>query len=399
MSKKMIVIFLIIICLSGCQSNKNIAEEEKAIPIKVKEIKLEEKNEILSYIGIIQSEQVKKYSFKSGGKIEDINVIVGQYVEKGYELISLDKTDLEYQTKAAKNQMDAAYAGYEKALNGAQDEDIKTAELNVKKAQSAYEFSLKNHEDMKELFEEGAVSESQLKEAELNYEVVQNELEQAKEQYDKAVSGSRNEDIEIAKSQYNAAKNAYDAQKELLDNATIFSDVNGYIVDILYEEGEMIGAGYPAIVVQSEMQVVNVGISQKDIEKITEGTKAIIKLNNNEYEGIVNNISQIPDLDSRTYSVEIVLKDTEDKLYIGSTAKVQFVLGKQKGIWIEIPYILSDGQDYVYICEDDRATRKNITLGSIYEDKVYVKGLKESELLIIKGTENLKEGYKVIITN
>lgn len=373
-------------------------KEEKAIPVKVKQIKIEENNELLSYIGIVNSEQIKKYSFKSGGKVDNINGVVGQYVEKGYELIRLDKTDLELQAEAAKNQMDAAYAQYEKALNGAQNEDIRTAELNVEKAQAAYDFASKTYNDMKTLFEQEAISESQLQESELKYKVAQGELEQAQEQYDKALSGTRSEDINAAKAEYEAAKTGYDAKIELLENAVLTSDVDGYVVDILYEEGEIIGAGYPVIIVRSEVQVVNIGVSQKDVEIIKEGLQSIVVINDKEYKGIVSNINQTPDMATKTFDVEITLEDTDDKIYMGSTAEVEIITGTRKGVWIDIPYIQSDDQNYVYICKNDRAVRKNVTLGSIFEDKVYVDGLEEGDLLIIKGIKNLRDGYKVVIT-
>lgn len=397
-TKFIILIFILTIFLSGCQSNKDVSKEEKSIPVKVKQLSLEENDELISYIGIVNSEQVKKYSFKSGGKIEDINVAVGQYVEKDAELASLDKKDLELQVQAAKNQMDAAYAQYEKALNGAQDEDVRTAELNVEKASAAYDFAFKNYEDMKKLFEEEAISETVLQEANLNFKIAQSELEQSKEQYEKALAGSRDEDVSAARANYQAAKTGYDAQNSLLESAVLISDVDGYIVDVLFEKGEIIGAGYPVVVVRSEMQVVNVGISQKDIVKISEGTYAIVKINDNEYKGEISSINQTPDIQSRTYNVEITLEEIGDKIYMGSTAKVDFVTGISRGIWIDIPYILNDGQDYVFVCEDNRAVRKNIILGSIYEDKVKVEGLEKENLLIIKGVKNLKEGYKVIVT-
>ncbi len=368
------------------------------MPVKVKEIEIEQNNELLSYIGIVNSDLTKKYSFKSAGKIDNIYVASGQYVEKENELISIDKTDLQLQANAAKSQMDAAYAQYEKALNGALDEDIRTAELNVEKAQASYDFASKTYNDMKTLFEQGAVSESKLKESELSFKVAESELEQVKEQYEKSISGTRNEDIDSSKAEYEAAKIVYDTQIELVENAVIKSDVNGYIVDILYEKGEIISAGYPVIVVRSEVQVVNIGVSQKDVKNIEEGLESIVEINNEKYKGIVSSIDQTPDATTKTFNVEIALEEYDDKIYMGSTARVKIIIGIREGIWVDIPYILSDDQNYVYICKNDRAIRKNVTLGSIFEDKVYVDGLAEGDLLIIKGIKNLKDGYKVVIT-
>lgn len=62
---------------------------------------------------------------------------------------------------------------------------------------------------------------------------------------------------------------------------------------------------------------------------------------------------------------------------------------------IPISSILNDGEDYVYVVENGRAVRKNITLGDAHEDKVSVEGLKAGDKLVIEGMKEIKAGYRV----
>jgi multidrug efflux pump subunit AcrA (membrane-fusion protein) len=392
--KKILFLLAIILILSGCSKGKSAVSNHVAL-VETVALKLENTDTYLKYVGIINSDSLKKYSLKSSGILKTIYVQPGQSVDKGDILLELDKSDLKIQTDAAKNQADAAYSQYEKALSGAQDEDISAAKIDVEKAQASYDYALLTFNDAKILFEEGAVSESSFKEAELGLNIAQKELDQSKEVLSKTLAGTRSEDIASAKSQYEMSYNNYEAALKLYEEATLVCDVRGYVADILYKEGELLPAGYPAILVQSENQVATVGLTQEDTEKVSIGTLAKITLNNEVYSGKVTNINQTPDESTMTFTAEITIY-TDKKFYIGSIADVQLITGNTLGMYIEIPYILNDGENYVYILEEGKSIRKNIEVLEIVDDKALVKGLSDNDELIIKGADNIKDGSPVM---
>jgi multidrug efflux pump subunit AcrA (membrane-fusion protein) len=392
--RKFLFLLALILILSGCSNGKSAVSNHAAL-VETVDLKLENTDTYLKYVGIINSDSIKKYSLKSSGMLKTIYVLPGQSVDEGDILIELDKSDLKIQTDAAKNQADAAYSQYEKALSGAQDEDISAARIDVEKAQAAYDFALLTFNDAKILFEEGAVSESSFKEAELGLNIAQKELDQSKEVLNKTLSGTRSEDIASAKSQYEMAYNNYEAALKLYEESTLVSDVKGYVADILYKEGELLPAGYPAILVQSANQVATVGLTQQDAEKVSVGTLAKVTVNNEVYSGKVTNMDQTPDESTMTFTAEISI-DTDKKFYIGSIADVQLITGKTQGIHLEIPYILNDGENYVYILEEGKSIRKNIEVLEIVDDKALVKGLSDNDQLIINGADNIKDGSPVM---
>ncbi|MDW5299219.1 MAG: HlyD family efflux transporter periplasmic adaptor subunit [Sedimentibacter sp.] len=394
--KKILPLLIMTLFITSC-STENAAVFQNSILVETKTVFSENTDSVLSYMGVVKSDSLKKYSFKSGGKLKSVQVSVGQAVNEGDILLELDKSDMQYQVDAAKNQADAAYSQYEKALTGAQDEDINAAKLNVEKAQAAYDYAQKLYEDIKTLFDEGAVSESSFKEAELSLNIAEKELEQAQELLKKANAGTRKEDIASAKSQYGLAQTNYDAIKKLFNDATLICDTKGYVADILYEAGEIVPQGYPAILVQSENQVISIGATQEDVEKLSLGMTALITINNENYNGKIVDISQTPDDTSRTFNVDIFISDTDKKFYIGSIGQVELIIGQGTGIYIEIPYILNDGVNYVYIVEENKAVRKNIDIVKIEDDKALVNGLSDNDQLIVNGTKNIKDGFLVEI--
>lgn len=392
--KKILSLLIMTLFITSC-STENAAVFQNSILVETKTVISENTDSVLSYMGVVKSDSLKKYSFKSGGKLKSVQVNVGQAVNEGDILLELDKSDIQFQVDAAKNQADAACSQYEKALTGAQDEDINAAKLNVEKAQAAYDYAQKIYIDIKTLLDEGAVSESSFKEAELSLNIAEKELKQTQELLNKAEAGTRKEDIASAKSQYELAQTNYDAIKKLFNDATLICDTKGYVADILYETGEIVPQGYPAILIQSENQVISIGATQEDVEKLSIGMTALITINNENYNGKIVDISQTPDETSRTFNVDIFISDRDKKFYIGSIGQVKLIIGQTRGIYIEIPYILNDGADYVYIVEENKAVRKNIDIVEIVDDKALVKGLSDNNQLIVNGAKNIKDGFLV----
>lgn len=402
LKKVFIVIFALSLTMTACSSNsQNSDNVEHVRSVKTTEVKKESYPVKISYIGTVTSKDIKKYSFKSSAKIASVNVVSGTAVKKGDVLVNLDTNDLKFSVNAAKAQMESAEAQYKKALNGALQEDIKTLELNVKQAQDAYDFAADLYDTNVKLFDKGGISQFQLDQSKLQMDNAKDTLNQGQEALKKVQSGSRPEDITSAKSQYEGAKTNYQANLSLLEDAVLKSDVDGYIIEVLYKEGEMVPAGYPVVVVRSEIQTITIGMSQKDVKQIHIGDSADVSIDGNSISGVISDINQIPDEKTLTYKVEVDLqeKSSDKKIYIGSIAKVNFTTHELEGVWVDIPIIMNDGQDYVYVIENDRVIKRIVQLGDIHEDKVSVLGLEPGSQLVIEGSSNIKEGYKVAVVN
>ena len=400
--KKILVTCLVLlnfITLSGCSDSADSKADTKTYPVKIVELQDKSYPISLEYEGLTGGSEVRKLSFKSSAKVSKIYVSKGQYVKKGDSLVDLDKTDLNFEMEGAKSQMDGASAQYDKAVNGAEAEDRNKAEIAVKNAEDNYKYCKDLYDKNVTLFEMHAVTQQQINDIKIKLDGSESELNSAKETLNQLKNGTREEDKQAALAQLNAAKANYDSKVNLVQDASLTADVDGYVVDILCKEGEMQSAGYPVVLIRSESQVVTVGLSDNDVKKIQLGTKAQVKIDDVTTDGEVMNIVQMADSKSGTYSAEIKLLNPIDnsKFYIGQSTKVYVNEGEKNGIWIPISTILNDGQDYVYVVEDGRAVKKNITLGQTNENQVCVEGLKSGDNLINDGMKNIKAGYQVSV--
>jgi RND family efflux transporter MFP subunit len=204
---------------------------------------------------------------------------------------------------------------------------------------------------------------------------------------------------DISKASAEQARVDYKIRKRMLADCTLRADVDGFVVDVLNKTGELVAPGYPVILLRTEQQLINVGVTQRDAKKLTVGTPAAVHVDGVAGRGKVINISQLPDTRSRTYNVEIELTDKlrEQDFYIGSIARVSFQIGESDGIWIPIQAVMTDGVTYVYTVEKSRAVRKNLDLGGTSGNFVEVTGIDEGTKVIVEGMKNLKEGYQVAI--
>lgn len=345
--------------LAACSMAEEVVVEERVKAVEAREVKESENPVTLSYIGTIDSKDTIKYGFKSGGKLGKVFVEKGDKVNKGDKLAQLDMQDLNFQLSAAKSTLD-------------------TAKLNIKKAEDALNYDKDLFNKMNDLYSEGSISKDK-------YDQVKLKLDTSKTSY------------EQAKSQYEAAQVDYNFKLSLIEDATIYANQDGTIVDTQYEKGELVPQGYPVVITRSVGQIVNVGIAQKDLNKIQVGTEATIDVDGEKAKGKVTNIAEAPDAATRTYNAEVTVEGKSFRL--GSISKIEFSIGEEKGIWVPISVIMANGEDYVYIVKEDRAFKRVVELGKIHEDTVMIKGINPGELIVVSGMKSLNDGSKVNIAD
>ncbi|MFZ5988788.1 MAG: efflux RND transporter periplasmic adaptor subunit, partial [Bacillota bacterium] len=380
-------IILFATVLSACNNKaKEVDTIESVKPVKTITVVEKQNPVFLEYTGIVFSEEVRKLSFKSPGKIKSIPVKKGQKVQKGEVLAYLDTTDLEFALKASKAQMESAQEQYNKVLNGAEPEDINNAQINVKKAQEAFDFAKSNYDKAKVLFDNAGITENDLNKVQLEMNIRKLELDQAKEVLKKLKKGASDEDKKTLLYKLEQAKVDYQQKQSMVDAAVIKSDIDGFVAEILLKESEFCSAGYPVVVVRNNNQVVRTGVSLKDKHRLKIGMKAQVSFDNMQKEGVVSQIDDIPDELSRTYTAEITLTGSEYS--IGSIANVKFILDNRVETWIPISSILTRGEDFVFVVNGDTVEKRKVEIIDAKGSEIMVNGLKAGEAIVIEGMKN-----------
>lgn len=343
--------------LMGCQPVM-LSTEEKIKPVEVIALTSETRQTAIQYYGYVLPEYVKKYAFATGGVLESVPFQPGDSVKSGDLLakITPDKLNIAVSTAA---------------------EQEAQAKLQVQKAQTALDFLENAVADTKGLVALNVATQQQLDEVALKRDLAK-------------------KDLELAQGQLAQAKLQGKYQKQNRDDATMYSEIDGVVAQVLNKPGELVAPGYPVVIVKSLSNIVSVGMTAEDLRELAIGDKAIAQSGDVKWTATVIEISVLPDEKTRTYEVKYALSGTDQPL-IGELVAIEISGDQQEGIWLPINAILNDGLDYVYVVEEGRAIRKNIELLARVEDEVSVKGLAAGDQLVVKGSSSLSHGYKVQI--
>ena len=393
-SSNLLLIAFLSFTIIGCSKDTE-AVVDVTKPVKTMAVHTEERIVELSYIGIVEAEDIKKLSFGTGGLVEKIYVKRHDTIRPGQLLATVSTKDLQFAVREAKAQVDLANAQYRLALQGAANEDVNQALLAIQKAEDAYEYTLTQLERMRSLYEQGAIPKVELEKMEFEFNLRSTEKAQAEAQLKKVENAIRIEEKEALLAQLERAQVDYEYKSSMLKDAEIRSQSGGYVLDIVAKEGERVGAGHPVILIQNTNQVVTVGVTNRDLQKIKPGLDVSVNANGVHTSGKVISIAANPDPTTRTYAVKVQLQQEQDAYAIGTVVQVKFAIGKEKGIWIPISSIMAEASDYVYTVDRDIAYKTDVVLGAVMGNEIKVEGLEDGALLVIEGAKRLSHQEQV----
>lgn len=328
------------VMLAGC-SPENAADHPKKI-VETVPVTIAEYEEGPEYLGIVMAKETKNYAFLGGGKLETLYVKEGDSVQKGDPLAKLDTSSLEL--------------------------DIDTARANVNSLKSALDTAKSLLDASGVLYASGDISAMAWK--------------QQNSEYD-ALDGN-----------YKTAVNSLEQAEKDLKDSTLYADSDGYVMEIPFHEGEIIGAGYPAVVMKSDQKVVTIGVSADDISKVSKDSKVLI---GGTIEAGIDKIGQYPDEKIRAYPVDVVFDS--DTYVIGDMVSVKIVTEKREGTFVPIQGVINiDGLDYVYVVnQDGLLSRRQVIRHSFIQDMVRIEGLEPGTLVVSEGVKNVKENDQIVL--
>lgn len=362
MRKKLISLTLMSVLsftvLIGCgektPDSEELSEQEKVIkpveekpqdyvPVSVEKLKPRDISETTNFSGKIVPNQEVSLVPKMPGKVDSLNVEIGDMVDSGQTIFTLDDSDIRKQVNQAKQALSSA----------------------------------------------------------------QSSLDQAKEQKRQAESvpgappGASGVSLAGVQGQVEQAQMAYDQAKDALEDVKITSPVEGVVSEININEGGIATNAQASVVILdiSEM-FVEIDVPEKIVSQISEGQDASVDISavNKISEGVIQNISPAPDQRTKLYKSKILINDAPEEIKVGMFVKVSFAINsKEKIIAVKSDSIIEDGEkNYVFIAEKGKALKKLVELGiDSGEYTEIVKGLKKDQEVIVKGQDYVDDGTKL----
>jgi HlyD family secretion protein len=198
--------------------------------------------------GEVEATQIKVAS-KLVGRIDSLPVHKGDPIKKGQLLFTIKSPEIEAKLAQAQAALRGAEAQNNKALTGAQIEDIQAAYNTYLKAQASFELAQKTFERINNLYMEGVMPAQKRDEAETQLKASRETANAAKAMWEKAKKGTRIEDKDAARSLVERAEGVINEVKSYISETSIFAPSDGEIANIIAENGELVSAGYPVVTI------------------------------------------------------------------------------------------------------------------------------------------------------
>ena len=191
--------------------------------------------------------EVSEYrvSSKVPGRVLELRVKEGDYVNVGDTLAIIDAPDVRAKLAQAESAESAASAMDQMANNGARREQINGAYALLQQAKAGLEIAQKSYNRVQRLYDEGVMSAQKRDEAFANYKAIEAQVKAAQSQYDMAVNGARREEKMAAAAQVNRAKGAVQEVNSYISETMQTAQKAGEVSDVYPKEGELIGTGSP----------------------------------------------------------------------------------------------------------------------------------------------------------
>ena len=191
--------------------------------------------------------EVSEYrvSSKVPGRVLELRVKEGDYVNVGDTLAIIDAPDVKAKLAQAESAESAASAMDQMANNGARREQINGAYALLQQAKAGLEIAQKSYNRVQRLYDEGVMSAQKRDEAFANYKAIEAQVKAAQSQYDMAVNGARREEKMAAAAQVNRAKGAVQEVNSYITETMQTAQKAGEVSDVYPKEGELIGTGSP----------------------------------------------------------------------------------------------------------------------------------------------------------
>ncbi len=191
--------------------------------------------------------EVSEYrvSSKVPGRILEIRVKEGDYVNVGDTLAILDAPEVRAKMTQAQSAENVAAAMDEMANNGARQEQVRGAFAVLQQAKAGLEIAQKSYNRVQRLYDEGVMTAQKRDEAFANYKALEAQVKAAQSQYDMARNGARSEEKKAAAAQVNRAKGAVAEVNSYIHETMQIAQMAGEVSDVYPKVGELVGTGSP----------------------------------------------------------------------------------------------------------------------------------------------------------
>ncbi|MCH5228995.1 MAG: efflux RND transporter periplasmic adaptor subunit [Muribaculaceae bacterium] len=331
----------------SCSGEKENNEVEKKPTVKIERVESRDVEQINVYTATVEPELINNISSSTPNRIKEIFVDEGFNVSKGQTVAILD------------------------------DINITSYELQVANAKASLDNIRQDYERAVKLLEIGGGTQQSVDQMKLQLTNAENSLASAER-----------------------------TLRNVKENTILVSPISGVVTARNYDPGDMTGALPIVTVAQVNPVKIIINIPESELSKVSKGMPATITFDtygDEVFDGHVTMVSPTVDTNSRTFSVEIGLQNSEGKILPGMFGRVRLELGRANHVVVPDRAIVKQpgsANQYVYVFHNGKVSYNKVEigqrLGNAYE---LLSGVQPGDSVVVTGQTKLADGVAVDIVN
>ena len=448
-------VVVVTVLLAGCAqagaseevaaSGESVVDVTTLVPVEVLETSLGQLQNELVFTGQLAPIDQAMVMPRMQGLVSAVYADVGDLVEEGQLLFTMDGRDIQNQINALQaqhSQAMASVASAQNALNNVagggfetqllqQDANIEslqlqleTNDISMQNAQMSYDLALTSYNNTSILYSAGATPRAQFDQARTAYEQATIALEQVRlgreqimsslEQAERSreilvgqISTENQDAAALGVSSAQSAANVISVQIQnthsQLEDLRVTSPISGVVNTRNASPNELATMAIPSFVIIDTSRLnVEVRVSEAIINQINPGDEVGVVVRSLGPEVIQGAVATVaPGVDAtNTFGVTIEIDNPDGILRSGMFAEASFVREAAQGVVaIPIEAVLRNlqGQDYVYVLlADDTVQQVFVTTGISDGREVEIaEGLSPGDAVVVAGQTNISSGEAV----
>ena len=376
-----------------------------------------------SYTGELVARRSSDLGFERAGKVVELVVDEGDFVEAGAPIARLDVRDLEVQRQQLEAQKRQVLAQLQELEAGPRGEDIASAQAAVSDLSNQLQLARLQEQRRAELYEKGAVSREEWDERRFGANAIADRLAQAQSQLVELQNGTRQEQVAAQVAQVDRIDAQIEAIDISLDKSVLTAPFAGEISQRAVDEGAVVGNGQTVVsLVENGAVEAKIGVPTDVARRLSIGESQSVKVGDRSYLAVVS--AKLPALESNSQTVTVVLAlEGGAQVVMGETARLEIEqTQKAAGYWLPSTALIAGDRGLwsVYVL-GDRVSAERVSAERVsarYEvkrrdvevlyteggaqagnaERAFVRGLVEGgDRVIASGTQRVVDGQIVTI--
>ena len=360
------------LALAGCQAPVEEPLLDPTVTVETTAVQAGDLSTQSTYIGTISAEGTASVVSMISGNVEQVAVAVGDTVSAGDLLCRFDDESARLSLQNAQAAANSAQESYNSAVSNYGGTELRLAQ--------------DNYDDTLALLEIGAASQVEVDQAHQTLLSAQAGLEAAQASLNSARAGIQSAQVGVDSAQYQLS----------LYNLT--APINGVVEAVNVTQNNFAASGQVAFVISNgNNKTVTFYVTDSVRQTLTPGQAVTVTYNGQSYEGAVTEIGGVVDAQVGQFRVKAIIdgaQDLPDGLAVELTTTAHQVTGA-----VLIPsdaMFFESGVSYVYVVQDGKAVRSDVTIGLYTADTIAVtSGLTLGDEVITTWSSSLRDGVSV----